>query len=108
MFNGASNLKLLVRAFRYRNYRLFFSGQAISLMGTWTQQVALSWLVYRLTGSTLLLGAVAFSSQIPTFFLSPYCRGDRRQIRPEETSIWASRRSRWFKPWCLAALVSHG
>ncbi len=85
MFNGASNLKLLVRAFRYRNYRLFFSGQAISLIGTWTQQVALSWLVYRLTGSTLLLGAVAFSGQIPTFFLAPIAgviadRFDRKRL----------------------------
>jgi MFS family permease len=69
--DGTKRPKLLFRAFQYRNYRLFFAGQSISLIGTWTQQVAMSWLVYRLTGSTVLLGAVAFSNQIPTFFVSP-------------------------------------
>ncbi len=68
----SGRLKLLVRAFQYRNYRLFFTGQSISLIGTWTQQVAISWLVYRLTGSAFLLGVVAFCNQIPTFFLSPF------------------------------------
>ena len=64
-------MRLILRALRYRNYRLFFIGQGISLIGTWMQQVALSWLVYRLTNSTLLLGVIAFSSQIPMFILSP-------------------------------------
>jgi MFS family permease len=71
-FSESNHLRLLVRAFQYRNYRLFFAGQSISLIGTWTQQVAMSWLVYRLTGSAFLLGAVAFCNQIPTFFLSPF------------------------------------
>ena len=61
----------LVRAFRHRNYRLFFGGQLISLVGTWMQTVAESWLVYRLTGSSALLGVSAFCSQIPIFLLSP-------------------------------------
>src|ERR1051325_809471 len=61
----------LLRALRHRNYRLYFAGQGISLVGTWLTQVATSWLVYRLTGSTLLLGLVAFAGQIPLFFLSP-------------------------------------
>jgi MFS family permease len=56
---------------RHRNFRLFFGGQSISLIGTWMQRTAMSWLVYRLTGSTVLLGTVAFADQIPTFFLSP-------------------------------------
>ena len=60
-----------LRALRSRNYRLFFSGQSISLVGTWMTRLATSWLVYRLTGSALLLGVVAFASQIPVFFLSP-------------------------------------
>jgi MFS family permease len=60
-----------VRALRSRNYRLFFSGQSISLIGTWMTRLAASWLVYRLTGSALLLGVVAFAGQIPVFFLSP-------------------------------------
>jgi MFS family permease len=54
-----------------RNYRLYFIGQGISLIGTWMQNIALSWLVYRLTGSVFLLGLVGFTSQIPTFVLSP-------------------------------------
>ncbi|MCF4164370.1 MFS transporter [Zavarzinia compransoris] len=58
-------------AFRHRAYRLFFSGQAISLTGTWVQMVALSWLVYRLTGSALMLGTVVFVNQLPIFLLSP-------------------------------------
>lgn len=61
----------MVRALRYRNYRLFFGGQLVSLVGTWLQQVALSWLVYRLTGSALLLGVVGFAGQLPAFLLSP-------------------------------------
>jgi MFS family permease len=59
------------RALRHRNFRLFFSGQLISLVGTWMQTVAQSWLVYRLTGSGLLLGAVGFASQIPVFLVAP-------------------------------------
>jgi MFS family permease len=59
------------RALRHRNFQLFFSGQLISLIGTWMQTVAQSWLVYRLTGSGLLLGSVGFASQIPVFLLAP-------------------------------------
>lgn len=61
----------MFRALRHRNYRLFFCGQSVSLIGTWIQQIALSWLVYRLTNSALLLGVVGFSGQISTFFLAP-------------------------------------
>ncbi len=66
-----SGPKFLLRALRYRNYRLYFAGQGISLVGTWMQQVAASWLVYRLTGSAVILGAFAFASQIPIFVLTP-------------------------------------
>jgi MFS family permease len=59
------------RALRHRNFQLFFSGQLISLVGTWMQSVAQSWLVYRLTGSALLLGSVGFASQIPVFMFAP-------------------------------------
>ena len=65
------SLKSTFRALRYRNYRLFFLGQGTSLIGTWMQRIATSWLVYRLTGSAVLLGVVGFVSQIPTFILSP-------------------------------------
>ena len=66
-----SKLTLAVRALRHRNFQLFFAGQLISLIGTWMQTVAQSWLVYRMTGSALLLGAVGFASQIPVFLMAP-------------------------------------
>jgi MFS family permease len=73
------------RALRHRNFRLFFGGQTISLIGTWMTRLATSWLVYRLTGSALLLGLVGFVGQIPTFLIAPFAgvwldRLDRRQV----------------------------
>lgn len=68
---GASRVAVTLRALRHRNFQLFFSGQLISLIGTWMQTVAQSWLVYRLTGSSLLLGTVGFASQVPIFLLAP-------------------------------------
>jgi MFS family permease len=73
------------RALRHRNFRLFFSGQSISLVGTWMTRIATSWLVYRLTGSALLLGIVGFAGQILTFLLAPIAgvlvdRMDRRNL----------------------------
>ena len=62
----------MFRALRYRNFRLFYCGQSVSLIGTWMQMVALSWLVYRMTNSPFLLGCVGFISQVPSFFLSPF------------------------------------
>jgi MFS family permease len=64
--------KVIFRSLQYRNYRLFFSGQSISLIGTWMQRIAMPWLVYHITGSVFLLGAVGFAGQIPTFLLSPF------------------------------------
>jgi MFS family permease len=61
----------MLRAFKYRNYRLFFGGQIVSLCGSWITITATSWLVYRLTGSALLLGVVGFASQVPAFVLMP-------------------------------------
>jgi MFS family permease len=66
-----SRVATAVRALRHRNFQLFFAGQLISLIGTWMQTVAQSWLVYRLTGSTLLLGTVGFAGQIPVFLVAP-------------------------------------
>ncbi len=68
----ASGLKGIFRSLKYRNYRLFFSGQSISLIGTWIQRIATPWLVYHLTGSAFLLGLVGFAGQLPTFILSPF------------------------------------
>lgn len=75
----------LTRALQHRNYRLFFGGQSISLIGTWITRVATSWLVYRLTGSLVLLGVVGFCGQIPTLVLAPFAgvivdRTDRKRI----------------------------
>jgi len=63
---------MVFRALRYRNFKVFFIGQGISLIGTWMQYVAMSWLVYRMTNSALMLGVVGFASQIPAFILSPF------------------------------------
>lgn len=67
---GNDTIKQVLRSLRNRNYRLFFGGQGISLVGTWMQQIALGWLVYRLTDSAFLLGLVSFAGQIPTFILA--------------------------------------
>lgn len=69
----------MLRALRHRNYRLFFGGQIISLCGTWMTNIATGWLVYRLTGSPLMLGVVTFAGQIPVFILGPFAGtlGDR-------------------------------
>jgi MFS family permease len=78
-------MKHSLRAFRYPNYRLFFSGQLLSVIGTWVQQLAMSWLVYRLTGSAWLLGVTAFAGQIAMLLLAPFGglwadRVDRRKL----------------------------
>lgn len=75
----------IFRSLRYRNFKLFFTGQSISLMGTWMQKTAIAWLVYKITGSPFLLGAVTFASLIPTLLLSPFAgsyidRHDRFKI----------------------------
>ena len=62
----------LLRVFRHRNYRLFFSGQLVSLMGTWMQSIAQGWLVYALTHSPFLLGVTSFAGQVPVFFMAAF------------------------------------
>jgi MFS family permease len=83
--DAAGGMSHAWRALRHRNFRLFFGGQSISLIGTWMTRVATSWLVYRLTKSPLLLGTVGFAGQIPTFLLAPLAgvivdRIDRRKV----------------------------
>jgi MFS family permease len=85
MSGFSGKLQTTFRAFKYRNYRLFFAGQGLSAVGTLMQQTAQGWLVYRLTNSPLMLGIVAFAGQIPNFFLTPIAgllsdRNDRRSI----------------------------
>ena len=80
-----TGIKHTFRALKYRNYRMFFAGQSISLIGMWIQNVAMGWLVYRLTGSATLLGVVGFAENIPVFLLTPLAgvlvdRWNRRRI----------------------------
>lgn len=77
--------RFALRALNARNYRLFFGGQSISLVGTWMTRLATSWLVYRLTGSAFLLGMVTFAGQVPAFLLGPFAgvwvdRLDRHRV----------------------------
>ncbi len=67
-----NQLKHTFRSLQYRNYRLFFGGQSISLIGTWIQRIAMPWLVYDISHSVVLLGIVGFASQIPTFLLASF------------------------------------
>src|SRR6202162_3438317 len=76
------------RALRHRNFRLFFTGQSISLIGTWMTRVATSWLVYRLTGSALLLGVVSFAGQIPTFLLAPFAGVLVDRLNRRKMLVW--------------------
>src|SRR5512146_2502020 len=62
----------LVRALSSRNYRLYYAGQGVSVIGTWITRVATSWLVYRLTGSALMLGVTGFIGQLPVFLFAPF------------------------------------
>jgi MFS family permease len=79
------HLYRILRAFQHRNYRLFFAGQSLSLIGTWMQRIAMNWLVYRLTGSVFLLGVVNFTGQVPTLLFAPFAgvladRYDRHRL----------------------------
>jgi MFS family permease len=76
---------MLFRALRHRNFRLFFTGQGLSLVGTWMQRIAMGWLVYRLTDSALVLGMIGFASQVPSFLVAPFAgviadRVDRHRL----------------------------
>src|SRR5438093_8647124 len=99
-----SRLKASLRAFRHRDYRLFFAGQLTSLVGTWMQTVAQSWLVYRLTGSATLLGLVGFASQFPIFLLSPVA-GAVADSYPRRRSMIVIQTSMMLLAFPLAALT---
>ncbi|MGB2624844.1 MAG: MFS transporter [Candidatus Acidiferrum sp.] len=82
---GKQGLARVWRALRHRNFKLFFVGQSISLVGTWMTRIATAWLVYKLTRSPLLLGVVGFAGQIPTFLIAPFAgvwvdRLDRQKV----------------------------
>lgn len=102
-----TTLTLIFRAFKYRNYRLFFCGQGVSLIGTWMQTLALSWLVYRLTGSAMLLGVVGFATQIPTFLLAPFAGVAADRFNKHRIMI-AMQFLSMLQAFALAALVLTG
>jgi len=97
----------MFRSLKHRNFRLFIGGQGISLTGTWMQQIAMCWLVYRLTGSALLLGTVGFLGQLPAFLFSPIAgvmadRYDKRKMLIIVQSL------AMIQAFILAALVLSG
>jgi MFS family permease len=103
----SSSLTFMLRALRYRNYRLFFLGQIVSLAGTWITTTATSWLVYRLTASPLLLGLVGFAGQFPAFLFGPVAgifvdRWDRRRL------LIATQTISMLQSFTLAALTLSG
>lgn len=100
-------IRFVLRALKYKNYRLFFAGQSVSLIGTWIQNVAVGWLVYRMTHSAFLLGFVNFAVQFPVFLLTPFAgvfvdRKDRRTI------LIASQALAMIQALCLGFLVISG
>jgi len=101
------NYKVFSRAFQYRNYRLYFTGQAISVIGTWMQRIAMSWLIYRITGSAWLLGVVSFTGQVPSLFLAPVVgvAADRQNRR---SLIIITQTLAMVQAFILAALILSG
>ncbi|HET9743001.1 MAG TPA: MFS transporter [Terriglobales bacterium] len=100
----------MVRALAHRNYRLFFSGQSVSLIGTWMTRIATSWLVYRLSHSALLLGLISFAGQIPTFLLAPFAgvwvdRWNRHRVLVV-TQTLAMIQSLWLAGLALAGVIT--
>jgi MFS family permease len=95
------------RALRHRNFRLFFGGQSISLIGTWMTRVATAWLVYRLTGSALLLGTVSFAGQIPTFIFAPFAGVWVDRLNRRQVLVWTQALS-MAQSLALAALTLSG
>ena len=102
-----SRLRVMFRALQYRNYRLFFMGQIVSLVGTWMQSVAQSWLVYRLTGSSFLLGLVGFCGQIPVFLMASV-GGMLADRRSRHRIVIATQTSAMLLALLLAALTLLG
>jgi MFS family permease len=103
----ASRVAFMLRALQYRNYRLFFGGQIVSLIGNWITFTATSWLVYRLTGSALILGVVGFAGQFPGFVMGPFAgayvdRWDRHKLL-----VWTQAIS-MLQSFALAALTLTG
>src|ERR1700688_2656910 len=104
---GQGRAAAMFRSLRHRNFRLFFGGQIISLVGTWMQAVAEAWLVYRLTGSSVLLGVLGFVSQIPIFLLSPLA-GLAADRWPRQRVVIATQTASMMLAFTLATLTLTG
>jgi len=102
-----SRWRLLLRALERRNYRLFFGGQSLSLIGTWMTRIATNWLVYRLTGSAWMLGIIGFLGQAPTFFLGPFAGVWVDRWSRHRTLVWTQTLS-MIQSFALAALAFSG
>jgi MFS family permease len=98
---------LLLRALKHRNYRLFFSGQSLSLIGTWMTRIATSWLIYRLTGSAWMLGVIGFLGQVPTFLLGPFAGVWVDRWSRHRTLVWTQVLS-MIQSFALGALAFSG
>ena len=107
VFYNLMNLKFLFRTLQSRNYRLFFTGQFISLIGTMIQQIAVSWLVYRMTNSVFLLGLVGFASQFPTFVITPFAGVWSDRFNRHKILVWTQALS-LIQALALAILVLSG
>lgn len=104
---GTGRLAYSIRALRHRNFRLFTAGQSVSLLGTWMQQVAVGWLVYRLTQSPLLLGLVSFAGLAPGFVIAPFAGVLADRYRKQRIII-ATQFAMMCQALILAALVLTG
>lgn len=109
--NSPTGLRFALRALQSYNYRLFFAGQFVSLIGTWMTRLATSWLVYRLTGSAFLLGFIGFAGQVPTFLLAPIAgvwvdRLDRHKVLLV-TQVLAMIQSFWLAALALTHHITY-
>jgi MFS family permease len=87
-FSISDRFQVIFRSLKYRNYRLFFYGQSLSLIGTWMQRIAVPWLVYKMTGSAMLLGISGFAGQVPSLFLSPFAGVLTDRLNRYNVLIW--------------------
>jgi MFS family permease len=104
---GEMSLRRTFRALRHRNYRLFFYGQLVSLTGTWMQQTAMSWLVYQITGSKFLLGAVAAAGSAPMMLFSMW-GGSLADRHPKRSILIGTQTAQMLLAFALAAAVWAG
>jgi MFS family permease len=88
IFKNIIKSNQIFSSFESRNYRFYFTGQSVSLLGSWIQTIAMGWLVYRLTGSTFLLGFVGFTNQIPSFILSPFAGVFTDRFNRQKIMLW--------------------